>query len=174
MEAELGKELILQIKITTDYAIRTLCYLAEKNEHTTSSEIAKVMCIPGNYLVNFIAKLRDCGLITAKAGYNGGYHLSKKPKDITLMKIFQVMEKTVRISRCLEDDEHCNRDAVSFCKVHEVYVLVQRVLDSIFEAITVETLTQGTIKDRQKLVGEIIISEGEKILAEIDQNEQPA
>lgn len=48
----------MQFKITTDYAIRTVLYLATKNEITTSGEISQVMGIPQKYFVLTFGRIK--------------------------------------------------------------------------------------------------------------------
>ncbi len=129
----------MQLNITTDYAIRIVLYLAETDRITTSAEIADEMCIPGNYVPNIVKKLRDHGFVHATFGPKGGYRLAKDPKDISLLDILMIMEGTIRINRCLEDDEYCNRFAASTCAVHEVYETCQKALE--------ETLGSKSIAD---------------------------
>ena len=49
----------MQFKITTDYAIRTVLYLATKNEVTTSGEISQIMGIPQKYLIKLLGELSN-------------------------------------------------------------------------------------------------------------------
>lgn len=121
----------MQLNVTTDYAIRIVLYLASTERITTSAEIADEMHIPGNYVPNIVKKLRDKGLVHATFGPRGGYRLAKDAKDISLLDILQIMEGTIRINRCLEDDEYCSRYAVKTCAVHNVYAQCQSSVESI-------------------------------------------
>ena len=62
----------MQFKITTDYAIRTVLYLATKNEITTSGEISQVMGIPQKYLIKLLGELRQHKLVRVHMGVKGG------------------------------------------------------------------------------------------------------
>lgn len=42
---------MMQLNVTTDYAIRTVLYLAIKDELATSNEIAMAMGIPPSYVL---------------------------------------------------------------------------------------------------------------------------
>ena len=67
----------MQLNITTDYAIRTVLYLGSDGKSRTAKEIAEEMCIPQNYLIKILSKLRKGGIITSFSGYAGGYQLKK-------------------------------------------------------------------------------------------------
>ena len=58
----------MQFKVTTDYAIRTVLYLATKNEVTTSGEISQIMGIPQKYLIKLLGELRQHKLVRVHMG----------------------------------------------------------------------------------------------------------
>lgn len=130
----------MQLKITTDYAIRTVLHLAETKRITTSAEIAEAMSIPREYLINIIRDMRAGGLVDTFTGARGGYMLARAPQDITLYDIVMTMEKTIRINRCLEEDGYCSRYAVGFCAVHQVYSELQNTIEECLKGCTVADL----------------------------------
>ena len=68
----------MQLKITTDYAIRMILYLAQNESVIVSAtEIAQAMKIPHSYLIQIGAVLKKSGLIQAHSGRLGGYSLSR-------------------------------------------------------------------------------------------------
>lgn len=91
----------MQFKVTTDYAIRTVLYLATKNEVITSGEISQAMGIPQKYLIKLLGELRQHKLVRVHMGVKGGYTLNKSPQDISLFDIVEITESTVKINRCL-------------------------------------------------------------------------
>ena len=63
----------MQLKITTDYAIRMILYLAQNESVIVSAtEIAQAMKIPHSYLIQIGAVLKKSGLIQAHSGRLGG------------------------------------------------------------------------------------------------------
>ena len=67
----------MQLKTTTEYAVRMMIYLARTQRMTAAAEIAKQAEIPQNYLVTITRYMRNAGLITASSGSKGGYRLRK-------------------------------------------------------------------------------------------------
>ena len=130
----------MQLNISTDYAVRSLLYLADIGRQASSSEISAAMKIPDNYLYAVMGKLKRAGLARATRGVNGGWSLSREPKDISLLDIIEVMEGTIRINRCLEDDQYCCRDGVDTCPVHAFYVEMQAHIESCFGSVTLQQL----------------------------------
>lgn len=130
----------MQLKLTTDYAIRILIYMAEKQSLVTSIEIADNMAIPQNYILKIMSKLRNNGLVTAQNGLGGGFILAKKPEDITLYDVISLMEKTIKMNRCLESDGHCSRCATKHCPVHKYFEEMQRKWENHLESTTIASL----------------------------------
>ena len=78
----------MQLKITTDYAIRMILYLAQNESVIVSAtEIAQAMKIPHSYLIQIGAVLKKSGLIQAHSGRLGGYSLAEPSDSITLYDI---------------------------------------------------------------------------------------
>ena len=86
----------MKLKITTDYAIRTLLYLAETGRVTTSVEISEAMNIPHNYLINIIRNMREGDLITTLSGAKGGCILARPSNEIRLYDVIKAMERTIQ------------------------------------------------------------------------------
>lgn len=130
----------MQLNISTDYAVRSLLYLATCGRQASSSEISKAMKIPDNYLYAVMGKMKKAGLAYATRGVNGGWSLSKDPDDIKLLDIIEVMEGTIKINRCLQDDQYCSRDGAATCQVHEFYDEVQKQVECYFGGVSLAQL----------------------------------
>lgn len=130
----------MQINVTTDYAIRVVLYLAVKNSITPSSEIASAMGIPKSYILKITNKLQDAGIAERIVGARGGFMLTKNPEKINLYEIIKIMEPTMKINRCLEDDEYCSRFATDNCPIRNFYTRLQNELESKLQEITVKML----------------------------------
>ena len=115
----------MQLKMTTDYALRTVIHLATVGRIAPSSEISEKMKIPRKYLINIVRGLRESGIINTHSGASGGYSLAKKPEDISLYDIISVMEGSINISKCLDDDEVCTCYQTEVCPVRRSYYVIQ-------------------------------------------------
>ena len=130
----------MQLNITTDYAIRTVLFLAIKKDVVSSSEISAAMKIPQNYILVLTKRLREAGIIDTIRGSNGGFVLKKEPWDISIHDIIQAMEGTTKINRCLEEDHSCSRHAIDTCPVRKNYEKFQTIFDDYMNGITIESL----------------------------------
>ncbi len=130
----------MQLKITTDYAVRIVLYLAMERRIITSHELSKALCIPQSMVLKIGRKLHDAELVHISTGVQGGFLLCKKATEINLMDIIMTMESTIKINRCLEEDELCNRGETSYCTVRKAYETVQEDLEKKLSEITIYDL----------------------------------
>lgn len=130
----------MQLKITTDYAIRVVIYLAERTEAAKSYEISKCMRIPDVYIMKVLKELKLANIITSLQGKDGGYKLNKSPNMISLYDIIECIEGNMKINRCLEEEKQCNRNALDTCPVHGFYCEVQEIIDEKFKNISIVDL----------------------------------
>lgn len=134
----------MQLKLTTDYAIRAVLTIAATDGVISSSELAKAIGVSNKYTLKILDKLLKAGFISSKGGVNGGYYLVKNPQEITLLDIIELFEFTCKVNRCLEDDEYCSRNAVAFCPVRLFYSEFQTLFEDKMTSITVEGLLKGS------------------------------
>lgn len=100
----------MQLKNSTDYAIRIVCYLAAQERMVSTSELSRKLNVSTNYVPAIAKKLKDAKIVTACEGTNGGYMLAKQLENISLMDIISCVEETMTINRCLEEDRFCSRN----------------------------------------------------------------
>lgn len=142
----------MQLKITTDYAIRIVLYLAtQKNRIVSSAEIAQAMEIPRKYLIQIGSGLKEAGIIEIYAGRNGGYRLANAPEQISMYDIVLVTEDTAKVNRCLEDDAYCNRFATMHCPLRRYYNALQMVLEHFLRRLTIADLLREPAAQREVL-----------------------
>lgn len=133
----------MQLKIQTDYAIRTLFYLTVTNRVVSTKELCENLGIAETYFPKIIVKLREKGYVVSLPGKDGGYRINMKAEDITLFDVVRLMEDTFRLNRCLEDDEFCSRNATENCPVHKFYCRFQKQMEEQFASITIHDLVES-------------------------------
>lgn len=132
----------MQLNTTTDYAIRILLYLYEMQEAVPSAEVAEKMGIPANYVLSISRKLSKAGMVKGQKGNHGGLEAVKKPEEVSIWDIWNVMERTVQCSRCLESDAYCSRSAADTCPIRKPYCVMQKELEDKLSAVTMKTLLE--------------------------------
>lgn len=134
----------MQLKITTDYAIRSILCLARKDRLTTSAEIAQEMAIPPKYVLSVMGTLKRAGMVRSYNGPNGGFRLALPPDQITLLDILKLSEDTIKCNRCLESDGFCSMPSSESCPLRSVYLAFQRFVEEKFFEITIARLMDST------------------------------
>jgi Rrf2 family nitric oxide-sensitive transcriptional repressor len=120
----------MQLNLTTDYGIRVVLYLAQKNSVVNSKEICKEMGIPHTYMHKIARGLKNVGIIKEVRGSVGGFELKENPDKVSILTIANAFEKTMNITTFLEKNEFCSRDTTPYRKVREFYTEIQNELNT--------------------------------------------
>lgn len=100
----------------------------EGKEKTTSTFLAGSVNVNPVIIRNTLGQLKAAGLVTVKAG-EGGASLAKEPKDITLMGIFDAVEKEEALF-------HFHENPNPECPVGKnVHIVLDNKLSAIQEAM---------------------------------------
>lgn len=113
-----------------------MVYLAKhssKEKVCPLKEISEKEGISFDFLEKIISELQEANLVEAKKGVQGGYFLTKEPKEITAGEIVRVLESTVPVS-CLG----CQMARI--CSTKNVWDKVQDSLDSTLDSMTLADL----------------------------------
>ena len=86
------------------YALHVMIALAKhgKDEFVPLKEIAEEQSIPHKYTESIMTALVKAGLAEGSRGKNGGYRLSREPKDITAAEILNETENSFAAVSCTE------------------------------------------------------------------------
>ena len=86
----------------TKYGIKALTFLARQKDNTPVqiAEIAKNEHISIKFLESILLLLRNSGFLGAKKGKGGGYYLIKDPKDISMAKVYRILEGPIALLPC--------------------------------------------------------------------------
>lgn len=131
---------MMRINRRVDYAVRVLLALAKQPPGTRLSThtIQETMWIPKAFLLRIIADLSKAKLVKTFPGPNGGVQLLRDPQEINLRLIWEVMEKPLVISDCLENPEECPLN--QGCPVNARWGRIQVLVLQEMEAATIAQL----------------------------------
>ncbi len=123
----------------TDYAVRTVLYLAKNRDRTASvTEVAHAMQIPKSFLAKLLQRLVRSHILTSSRGVNGGFQLAQKPSEITLLSIMEAVQGPAGINVCAIDSKRCNLS--SACAVHPVWVEIRKEVEKRLKRETIGRL----------------------------------
>lgn len=123
------------------YALRLMIDMAvySKDEYIKLKDVSKREEISIKYLEQVIALLNKAGLVISLRGNNGGYKLSKSPKDYTAGEILRAAEGTLSPVACLSCPVNtCKRQ--DFCSTLDFWKGFNAVIENYVDSITLEEL----------------------------------
>lgn len=110
----------MRLTLHTDFAIRTLMYLAIKQDRlVTISDISKQYDISKNHMMKVAQELVHHGFVVSERGRNGGLRLARLPEDINLRDVVEKMEPDLNLVSCL-DPAHNGCKIIGACGVQRV------------------------------------------------------
>jgi Rrf2 family protein len=132
----------MQLNATTDYALRVLLCLVMERRPLGAAEISDKAKISQAYVSTIMAKLKKGGFITSNRGQIGGYSLIKRPEEITMWDVIQVMERAPQIACCAAAEHGCAFEEPQ-CPIRKAYALAQENMEDVFQNITMADLRPG-------------------------------
>ena len=93
----------MRLTLHSDYAVRTLIYLALKpDELVTISDVSVTYGISKNHMMKVAQELVHHGYISSERGRNGGIKLLLDPRDIKLGQVIEKMEPDFNLVACFD------------------------------------------------------------------------
>lgn len=137
----------MQLTLFTDYALRTLTYLALQPERrlSTITEVAEKFDISRNHVVKIVHQLGVKGYIETVRGKHGGIRLARSGEEINLRDVVSDMENV----SCLLD---CHRDGCllnSSCRFQGIMRKAMRAFLDVLGEFSLADL----VKDKERMCG---------------------
>ncbi len=123
----------------TDYAVRTVLYLARNRDRMASvTEVAHAMQIPKSFLAKILQRLVRSHILASMRGVKGGFVLAVKPSEITLLDIMESVQGPTGINVCAIDSRRCRLS--NTCSVHPVWVQIRKEVERRLKKQTIAKL----------------------------------
>lgn len=98
----------MKLAMQTDYALRTLLYLASKPGRSTVAEVSAFYGISANHLGKVVHQLGRLGLVRNVRGPGGGIDLARLPAEITVGGVVRDFEgRNVHLLDCVDTPDVC-------------------------------------------------------------------
>ena len=123
-------------------ALMDIC-LYSGSEAVTLKSVSKRQNISERYLEQIFSILRKGVIITSKKGAQGGYFLARKPKDITVGEILNILEGYLKIVSPSEE----KNDIECFMQ-KKIWNNINRQIETYFNSITLEELVKDYIEGK--------------------------
>lgn len=116
-------------------------YVLGKNyglEPISINEISKITNLSNSYLEQLIRRLKKDGLVKSSRGSQGGYFLTKNPKEISIGEILRSLEEFFGTTECSVKDGKCEKGEE--CPARGVWVEISRALTNKVDSMTLEEM----------------------------------
>jgi Rrf2 family protein len=108
---------------------------------TPLREVAQRQDLSVKYLEQLIIPLKAAGLIVSFRGARGGYSLGKKPENINVGQIIQVLEGGLSLVGCVDNSKTCERKKE--CVTRDIWQHMSQRLMEELSSLSLRDLLNG-------------------------------
>ncbi|MEO9594890.1 RrF2 family transcriptional regulator [Rhodopirellula bahusiensis] len=124
----------MKLTTQTDYALRTLMYLATRESRANVAGVASLFNISVNHVAKVVNLLAREGYVRSIRGVGGGIELAVRPEDVTVGQVISTIENDTHLLPCVASDHGCVIH--SFCKLSGVLAKAERVQMDYLNSVT--------------------------------------
>ena len=130
------------LRRNTDYALRIVVNLVKnfKEGPQSTRSVAAEEDVPYQLACKLMQKLARAGFVESCMGARGGYRLTRKPSEVSLLEVIEAIQGALRLNRCLLSDGACPRKKT--CTVGAKLEGLQRELNEYLGGITLDELAE--------------------------------
>jgi Rrf2 family protein len=132
----------VQISARGDYAVRAALSLAAVYPTVLSAQaVAQQQDMPRKFLEAILADLRRAGLVRAQRGAEGGYTLSRPPKEVTIGAILRAVDGPLAAVRGVRPEETKYEGAAE--NLPRLWVAVRAAVRDVVDEVNLIDLVSG-------------------------------
>jgi len=127
----------MQITRAAEYGVLGMMHLGRLRNGSMAmiDEVSRAEKIPKSFLAKIFQELGRAGLVRSNRGARGGFSLSRKPAEITVLEVIEAIEGKIVFQRCRLDRPDCEHaGGCALCGLFE------RAQDGVKDALTRTTL----------------------------------
>jgi Rrf2 family protein len=133
----------MKLSSKTHYGLMA-CHILGKsypNETVSASVLESKISVSGKYLEQIMRMLSKRDIVSASRGSNGGYYLTRAPKDITIGEIVRALEDDMEIIECVKGDAKCK-----CCPSSGVWKKLYEGINGLLDGMNLEQMLNGEIR----------------------------
>ena len=138
---------------TCKYAIRAVLYLTlnwDGNKKIGIKKISNDLKIPTPFLGKILQVLAKNKILLSTKGPNGGFSLGKPSKDISLMKIVEIIDGDDNFNACIIGIHSCSSEEKN-CPIHDKYAPIREQAKQLFININFAELIENMKQNQNKI-----------------------
>jgi len=135
------------------YAIRAMSRLAiiRPDGYVLLDELCHGTDLPRHFVAKIFQELVRKGLLTSAKGRGGGFALSRKPNEITLLDIVREVDGVEQLDHCVVGMAQC--DDRQPCPQHEQWKALRNLLKTYMRETTLEKMSEALLS-KLEILGE--------------------
>jgi Rrf2 family transcriptional regulator, nitric oxide-sensitive transcriptional repressor len=124
----------MQLTTQTDYALRTLMFLATRRERANVADVANLFGISVHHVAKVVNQLARFGYLRSVRGVGGGIEMSRRPEEIRVGDVIECFEGNLHLLDCIGTPNVCSIQ--SFCKLKGVLAEAERLQRDYLNSVT--------------------------------------
>jgi len=130
----------MQLSNTSQYAIRILAYITDKEELglISASELSDALTMSYKFLTKIMTELVKADLVISIRGRDGGYKLSRDPSQIMVEDILKLFNDSVKDEQCVLGIGFCN--GMCKCALHDQWMEPKLLLQRMFRESSLKNI----------------------------------
>ena len=132
---------MLKLTKKADYGLIAMRHLAEHADlgACSAKDLAEMYSIPQEALAKILQRLTKAGLLVSQYGTNGGYILSRNPRQISALQVIRAIEGPMFITSCSVGDD-CEQS--DHCTIRGPLRKVSRSIEEVLNRLTIWEMTE--------------------------------
>lgn len=125
----------------SEYALLSLILMSRQTHPEDVDTLSKRLDISRSFLAKVLQSLSREGILNSYKGVKGGFALAKKPEDISLKQVIEIVEKKpIVVFECSRDTSTCPSGKGSFCLIWPFLNKFQNKVDDFFTDLTLKDI----------------------------------
>ena len=128
----------MRLALQTDYALRTLLYLASFPDRATVRQVAEFFGISADHVAKAVNQLGRLGYVRSVRGAGGGIELGRPADQVRLGEVILAFEGNLHLLECVGREGVCVIE--SFCKLKAALSRAEQVQLEYLNGVTLQDL----------------------------------
>lgn len=113
-------------------------------------QLAKEQGVSEGYLEQLLRSLKKDGIVETVRGVQGGYSLSRAPKDITVEEVLSSLEGSTALVDCVGTvSSGCEKACV--CSARPLFLKLQREINEVLSATSIQDLADDYMQQKRRI-----------------------
>ncbi|MEX2185282.1 MAG: Rrf2 family transcriptional regulator [Pirellulales bacterium] len=115
----------MRLALQTDYALRTLIFLAGRADRAHIADVAAFFAISKDHVAKVVQQLVRLGYVRSIRGVGGGIELARSAESITVGEVILALEGNMHLLDCVAVENVCVIQPA--CKLRHVLAEAERI-----------------------------------------------